>query len=162
MDIFQPEQRHKIMSAIKGRDTKPEISIRKLLYSLGYRFRLQRKDLPGKPDIVLPKYKVAIFINGCFWHQHKNCKIAHFPASNRDFWERKLNRNAERDRKNYALLREMGWRVIVIWECEIKTILQTRQVPGLPPKEAKPYAETADDADDDGALMAAEEPGDMP
>lgn len=157
MDIFTPEQRHKVMAAVKGRDTKPEILIRKLLFSLGYRFRIQRKDLPGKPDIVLPRHKTAIFVNGCFWHQHPGCAASRIPASNTEYWAAKLSRNAERDRKNYALLREMGWRVIVIWECEIKTILQTHRVPGLPPKEAKPYADDADDA-----LIAAEGSGDTP
>lgn len=132
MDIFTPEQRSLIMSSVKGKNTKPEILIRKLLHSLGYRFRIHRKDLPGKPDIVLPRYKTVIFINGCFWHQHQGCKASHIPASHAEYWRSKLERNAARDKKNIQILQSMGWRVIVIWECEINDIIRSRQVPGLP------------------------------
>lgn len=145
------------MAAVKGRDTKPEILIRKLLFSLGYRFRLQRKDLPGRPDIVLPRYKTAIFVNGCFWHQHEGCKASRIPASNTEYWSAKLSRNVERDKKNQALLREMGWNVLVIWECEIKNIIQTGFIPGLPAKQGMAYGTT-----DDELLEAAEETEDTP
>ena len=144
------------MSAIKGRDTKPEVLVRKLLHELGYRFRIQRKDLPGKPDIVLPKYKTAIFINGCFWHRHKGCKLASEPSTNRDFWEKKFAANVERDIRNYAALKEQGWNVLIIWECEVKEILRTKIIPGLPSRISAPYP-TDEDLPESAALMAAEE-----
>ncbi len=113
------------MSAVKGKDTKPEILVRKWLHAAGYRFRLHVKDLPGKPDIVLPKYKTVIFVNGCFWHQHAGCKHASIPTSNIDFWVKKLTSNIERDKKNYQELKKAGWTVTVIWECEVKSVLNT-------------------------------------
>ena len=120
MDVHTPEQRQRNMSAIKGKDTKPEIQVRKALHALGYRFRLHRKDLPGKPDIVLPKYKTVIFVNGCFWHRHPGCKYASTPSTNSDFWNAKFEENTARDKRNYAQLEELGWKVVVIWECEVK------------------------------------------
>lgn len=144
------------MSAIKGRDTKPEVLVRKLLHELGYRFRIQRKDLPGKPDIVLPKYKTAIFINGCFWHRHKGCKLASEPSTNRDFWEKKFAANVERDIRNYAALKEQGWNVLIIWECEVKEILRTKIIPGLPSRISTPYP-TDENLPESAALMAVEE-----
>ena len=122
MDVHTPEQRQRNMSAIKGKDTKPEIQVRKALHALGYRFRLHRKDLPGKPDIVLPKYKTVIFVNGCFWHRHPGCKYASTPSTNSDFWNAKFEENTARDNRNYAQLEELGWKVVVIWECEAKDI----------------------------------------
>lgn len=122
MDVHTPEQRQRNMSAIKGKDTKPEIQVRKALHALGYRFRLHRKDLPGKPDIVLPKYKTVIFVNGCFWHRHPGCKYASTPSTNSDFWNAKFEENTARDKRNYAQLEELGWKVVVIWECEAKDI----------------------------------------
>lgn len=110
------------MSAVKGKDTKPEILVRKWLHAAGYRFRLHVKELPGKPDIVLPKYKTVIFVNGCFWHQHQGCPHAKLPATNKEFWEDKLRKNAERDARNYQELRAMGWKVRIIWECEVNKI----------------------------------------
>jgi len=95
-------------------------TIRKLLFSLGYRYRKNVKDLPGKPDIVLPKYKTVIFVHGCFWHQHKNCNKSSLPETNREKWKEKLEGNVERDKRNYKELKKLGWKVIVIWECEIK------------------------------------------
>ena len=130
------------MAAVKGKNTKPEVAIRKLLHEQGYRFRLHRKDLPGKPDIVLPKYKIAIFINGCFWHQHEGCKHAAIPATNREFWETKLQGNKERDQRIHAALESQGWRVLTLWECEIKAILQTGTIPNLPPKAETTLAPT--------------------
>ena len=111
------------MSAVKGKDTKPEILVRRWLHAAGYRFRLHVKELPGKPDIVLPKYKTVIFVNGCFWHQHRGCPHAKLPETNKGFWEEKLRKNAERDERNYQALRDLGWNVRIIWECEVKNIL---------------------------------------
>ena len=119
MDRHTPEQRRRNMSAVKGKDTKPEILVRKWLHAAGYRFRLHVKELPGKPDIVLPKYKTVIFVNGCFWHQHQGCRHAKLPETNKQFWEDKLRKNAERDVQNYQKLLNMGWRVNIIWECEV-------------------------------------------
>ena len=119
-DIKSKEARSKNMSAIKGKDTKPEVIVRKYLFSKGFRYRKNVNSLPGKPDIVLPKYKTVIFVNGCFWHMHKDCKYFKMPKQNADFWESKITGNVERDTKNYKTLIETGWRVIVIWECQLK------------------------------------------
>ncbi len=108
------------MSRIKSRNTTPEKKIRSLLHSLGYRFRLHRKDLPGKPDIVLPKFKTVIFIHGCFWHKHKGCKRANTPKSNLNYWIPKLARNVKNDKKHIRDLRKKGWKTMVIWECTSK------------------------------------------
>ena len=114
------EQRSRNMSAIKSKNTKPEIAVRKLLHSMGYRFRLHRKDLPGSPDIVLPKYKTVIFVHGCFWHRHKNCKYAATPKTRQEFWEAKFRENINRDKLNQENLSSKGWKIIIVWECEIK------------------------------------------
>ncbi len=114
------EQRARNMSAIKSKNTKPEIAVRKLLHSMGYRFRLHRKDLPGSPDIVLPKYKTVIFVHGCFWHRHENCKYASTPKTRKEFWNKKFNDNILRDKKNLEILSSLGWKIIIIWECEIR------------------------------------------
>jgi DNA mismatch endonuclease (patch repair protein) len=127
MDSLSPERRSWNMSRIRGKDTRPELVVRSLLHGLGYRFRLNRKDLPGKPDIVLPKYRTAIFVHGCFWHRHTGCKKCYTPKSSVDFWQRKFAGNAERDRNNAKQLRREGWRVIVVWECELGS-LQKLQV----------------------------------
>ena len=108
------------MSRIKGKDTKPELVVRSLLHKMGYRFRLHRKDLPGKPDIVLPKYYTLIFVHGCFWHRHKDCKYAYMPKSRVKFWKEKFAGTIKRDREHQKQLKEGGWEVHVIWECEIK------------------------------------------
>lgn len=112
------------MGRVKGKNTTPELRVRKLLHNMGYRFRLHRKDLPGKPDIVLPKYRLCIFVNGCFWHQHPGCPRATTPSSNVDFWNTKLMRTKERDHQNITALSKSGWRTLVIWECETKNISQ--------------------------------------
>ena len=114
------EQRSRNMSAIKSKNTKPEIKVRKVLHSMGYRFRLHRKDLPGSPDIVLPKYKTVIFVHGCFWHRHKNCKYASTPKTRQEFWEAKFRENINRDKLNQENLSSKGWKIIIVWECEIK------------------------------------------
>ncbi len=118
-DIFNKKKRSQIMSRITGKDTKPELIIRKILFSEGYRYRLHIKDLPGKPDIVFASRKKVIFINGCFWHGH-NCKKAALPETNRNFWEKKLTGNKERDKRNLVKLKAMGWKSLVIWQCQIK------------------------------------------
>ncbi len=120
-DIMTPEQRHRCMAAIKGKDTKPEILVRKYLFSRGLRYRVNDKKLPGSPDIVLKKYGVVIFIDGCFWHGHKGCKYYKLPITNVDFWKSKIARNTARDYVNNVDLELAGWRVIRIWECDIKT-----------------------------------------
>ena len=120
MDTVSPEERSRIMSHVKGRDTTPEKRVRSLLHSMGYRFRLQRADLPGKPDIVLPKFKTVIFVNGCFWHRHPGCKRATLPKSNAEFWRQKLEKNVARDLRNIQTLKDLGWDVLIIWECELK------------------------------------------
>ena len=120
MDRHTPEQRKRNMSAVKSKNTKPEILVRKALHSMGYRFRLHVKDLPGKPDIVLPKYKTVIFVNGCFWHRHEGCKYASTPTTNVDFWEAKFKENTTRDKQKTVLLESDGWKVVVLWTCEIK------------------------------------------
>ena len=114
------EQRARNMSAIKSKNTKPEIKVRKVLHSMGYRFRLHRKDLPGSPDIVLPKYKTVIFVHGCFWHRHENCKYASTPKTRQEFWEAKFRENINRDKLNQENLSSKGWKIIIVWECEIK------------------------------------------
>ena len=119
MDDLTKEQRHRNMSSIRSTNTKPEEMVRKWLFSKGFRYRKNVKDLPGKPDIVLPKYKTVIFVNGCFWHKH-DCSRFVWPASNQGYWIPKIKRNVERDRLNIRLLEEQGWKVIVIWECEVK------------------------------------------
>lgn len=118
--MFSPEKRSAIMSLVRSKNTKPELLVRSLLHRMGYRFRLHRKDLPGSPDMVLPKYRTAIFVHGCFWHQHPGCKKATLPNQNAEFWREKFERNVRRDENAQRRLREMGWRVLVLWECEVK------------------------------------------
>lgn len=108
------------MSRIRGKNTKPELAVRSMLHRMGYRFRIANKTLPGRPDIVLPKYRAVIFVHGCFWHRHQGCKYAYTPKSRLDFWEQKFEGNVMRDKNNLSLLRKAGWLPIVIWECEIK------------------------------------------
>jgi DNA mismatch endonuclease (patch repair protein) len=118
MDIISKEKRSWNMSRIKSKNTKPEILVRSLLHRAGYRFRLHVKDLPGTPDIVLPRHELAIFVHGCFWHRHSNCKFAYQPKSRTDFWAAKFRNNVERHRKVVMQLQELGWKVILVWECE--------------------------------------------
>jgi DNA mismatch endonuclease, patch repair protein len=122
MDNISKKKRSWNMSQIKGKNTKPELKVRSLLHSMGYRFRLHRKDLPGKPDIVLPKYKTAIFVHGCFWHRHSMCKYAYTPKSRVEFWESKFRNNIKRDEVNIKKLRGLGWNVVIIWECQTKNL----------------------------------------
>ncbi|CAM2934590.1 TPA: very short patch repair endonuclease [Legionella pneumophila] len=119
-DKITPEHRSRNMAAIKNKNTRPELEIRSYLFKNGFRYRLHRKDLPGKPDLTLTKYKTVIFINGCFWHRHTGCKLAYTPKSNIEFWEQKFHKNVENDLKKLKQLEMQGWKVIIIWECEIK------------------------------------------
>ena len=120
VDRLTPEQRSWNMSRIRSKNTKPELIVRSLLHRMGFRFRLNRKDLPGRPDIVLPKYKTVIFVHGCFWHRHKGCKVATTPSTRREFWEKKFKDNVARDERNQRDLRQLGWHVYVLWECQVK------------------------------------------
>ena len=119
-DVKTPEERSRNMAAIKGKDTKPEMIMRKYLFSRGLRFRVQVRKLPGTTDIVLPKYKTAVFVNGCFWHGHEGCKYFRLPKSNVEFWKEKIERNIERDRESMQALLDLGWKVIRVWECELR------------------------------------------
>lgn len=119
-DIVDRATRSRMMSGIRGRDTKPEVTVRKYLHAQGLRYRIAPKTLPGKPDIVLPKYKTVVFVHGCFWHRHENCRFSATPATNVEFWQTKLKANVVRDARNTALLEQLGWRVLVVWECEVK------------------------------------------
>lgn len=123
MDRVSNAVRSRNMAAVRSRDTKPEVKIRSLLHRLGFRFRLCDKSLPGKPDIVLKKYKTVIFVNGCFWHHHENCPKSKLPETNKEFWEKKIHSNVERDRRNQEELAEQGWRVLVIWECQVREFI---------------------------------------
>lgn len=120
MDVHDQKTRSYNMSCIKGINTKPEEIVRKCLFAHGFRYRKNDKRLPGKPDIVLPKYKTVIFINGCFWHKHEGCKYFSWPKNHADFWRDKLEGNVERDKKKTAELKNLGWKVCVVWECAIK------------------------------------------
>ncbi|SHH94676.1 T/G mismatch-specific endonuclease [Chryseobacterium oranimense] len=119
-DRHTPEQRRFNMQQIKGTNTKPEIMLRKLLFSKGFRYRINDKSLPGKPDIVLKKYNTVVFVNGCFWHGHENCRYYVIPKTRTEFWTDKINGNKKRDKKNTELLLQRGWKVITVWECELK------------------------------------------
>ena len=119
-DNHTKEVRSRNMSHIRSKNTKPEEKVRKYLFSKGFRYRKNDKRLPGKPDIVLPKYKTVIFVNGCFWHKHEGCKYFVWPKSNSEFWKEKIESNIVRDKKQYEELKNAGWHVIIVWECELK------------------------------------------
>ena len=120
-DTMTPEQRHRCMSRIGSKGTKPELAVRRWLWGHGYRYRLNVKSVPGRPDIVMRPYRTAIFVNGCFWHGHEGCKAFKTPQSNTAFWEAKIARNRLRDRQNYDILHRNGWNVVVVWECQLTT-----------------------------------------
>ena len=120
MDRLTREQRSRNMSRIRSRNTSPELIVRSLLHRMKFRFRLHRKDLPGSPDIVMPRHRIIIFVHGCFWHQHENCKYATVPKTNTEYWLKKFSRNKARDKANRLALEKMGWRVVQIWECETR------------------------------------------
>lgn len=119
-DVLTPQQRHYCMSRIRGKATKPELLVRRWLWDHGYRYRLNVNSVPGKPDVILRKYRTAIFVNGCFWHGHEGCDKYSIPKTNTAFWKAKVTRNRERDQRNYKDLHDAGWHVIVIWECQLK------------------------------------------
>lgn len=120
-DRVTPDKRSRMMAQVKGRNTRPEIVVRRVLHGMGYRFRLHRKDLPGCPDIVLPKHHKIIFVHGCFWHGHAGCRRSARPSSNQEFWNRKIDANIARDTSNIFILEHMGWKVLVIWECKTRS-----------------------------------------
>ena len=120
----KPMTRSQNMASVKSKNTKPEVFLRKLLWHKGFRYRLNYKDFPGSPDLYIPKYRVAIFVNGCFWHMHENCRYSSIPKNNHDFWKNKLEGNVERDKQNYTKLENMGIKVIVVWGCEIKQMMK--------------------------------------
>lgn len=119
-DVFSKEKRSWIMSRVKGRDTRPEIRVRSFVHRMGFRFRIHRRDLPGNPDIVLPRHGKAIFVHGCFWHGHKQCWRSKRPTTNKGFWNKKLDTNIARDERFRKKLRRMGWKVLVVWQCETR------------------------------------------
>lgn len=121
-DTVDSQKRSEMMSRIRGRDTKPEIIVRRIAHRLGFRFRIHRKDLPGCPDIVFPRYRAVIMVHGCFWHRHPGCRYAYTPKTRGRFWQDKFESNVVRDRRNETALHELGWRVLVIWECETKNL----------------------------------------
>lgn len=120
VDVFTPEKRSWVMSRIGSKDTKPEMRVRKAAHAMGLRYRLHRRDLPGRPDIVFPSRRVALFVHGCFWHRHAGCRLASTPGSNTEFWEEKFARNLDRDHRSWEKLAAAGWRTVVIWECETR------------------------------------------
>ena len=121
-DIFSEEQRSYVMSRVGSKNTKPELIVRSYLHRLGFRFKIHEKNLPGRPDIVLPKHRCVVFVNGCFWHRHKGCPRATTPSTRVDFWQSKFERNIARDQKNLSLLKKANWKVCLVWECEIDKI----------------------------------------
>ena len=134
VDMVPPDRRSEIMCRITGKDTEPEMAVRRLLHALGFRFRLHRKDLPGKPDIVLPKFKTAILVHGCFWHGHGCSPKNRRPKSNTDYWNPKIDRNIRRDAENLKKLNSLGWKAVVVWACELKTpeALEAKLLASLP------------------------------
>jgi len=137
MDVVDSATRSKMMGSIRGKNTRPEILVRKYLHANGYRFRLHRKELPGNPDIVLPKLHTCIFVHGCFWHRHLGCRYATTPKTNMEFWNEKFEKNVDRDRKALKALAEEGWKIIVIWECEVKSLKDTMDQLGFLPKQPR-------------------------
>jgi DNA mismatch endonuclease (patch repair protein) len=120
MDVVDSTKRSQMMAGIKSKDTRPEMKVRRFLHARGFRYRLHARKLPGSPDMILPKYKVAIFVHGCFWHRHAECKYTTNPASNTERWASKFRQNIERDARNIAALQTQGWETIVVWECELR------------------------------------------
>lgn len=145
-DRLTPEQRSRLMARIRGKDTAPERRVRRTAHALGLRFRLHRRDLPGTPDMVLPKRRIALFVHGCFWHQHAGCRKAQRPQTRPDYWAAKFRANAERDAQAAAALAATGWRVVVLWECETEDAEGLRRLIGervdlpFPPDPAHPAA----------------------
>jgi DNA mismatch endonuclease (patch repair protein) len=142
MDSVTKDKRSEIMGKVRHKDTRPEMLVRRLVHGLGFRYRLHRTDLPGKPDLVFSGKRKIIFVHGCFWHRHEGCKLARMPKSRIDFWQRKLTRNKERDRETIQELQATGWDVLVVWECETNDIIGlTDRIVGFLKKDDKDYAE---------------------
>lgn len=161
MDNLTKEQRHHNMAAIHGKDTKPEILVRKFLFSRGFRYRLNHPRLPGHPDLVLRKYRTVIFVNGCFWHGHEGCKYFRLPKTNIDFWKNKIEQNKERDKKEQCQLAAMGWHCITVWECQLKPKVRNQTLESLAYTLNHIYLEdreikTYKMPEQDDSLMAAE------
>lgn len=152
VDVVSPAKRSQMMSGIRGANTRPELAVRKMLFSLGYRFRLHRRDLPGSPDIVMPGRKVAILVQGCFWHRHQACRYSKVPATRREFWRAKLEGNACRDRMIVARLRESGWRTLLVWECALRDAATRASLPAA----LSSWIEGADDFGEIGSQLQAE------
>lgn len=131
MDKMTSEQRHRCMAAIRSKDTKPEILVRKFLFGMGFRYRLNHPRLPGHPDIVLRKFRTVIFVNGCFWHGHEGCNLFRLPKTRTDFWQSKIARNKKRDREEQVRLAEMGWHCITVWECQLKPAVRRQTLESL-------------------------------
>lgn len=158
MDTKSTADRSKNMAAVRSKDTRPEVFVRSTLHHLGFRFRLHRKDLPGKPDIVLPKHKIIIFVDGCFWHSHKGCKKSRLPTSNVEFWRSKISRNVSRDQEVNFQLMDNGWRVLRVWECALKNTSAQEAFPTLLKywiDSSQPYGEIPEVKD----AQDKEEPG---
>jgi DNA mismatch endonuclease, patch repair protein len=128
MDIVSKHTRSRMMAGITGKDTTPELVVRRVLHAAGLRFRLHRKDLPGRPDVVLPRLKTVVLVHGCFWHRHPRCRFATTPASNTEFWSRKFAETIERDARQVRQLKDLGWRVTVVWECETRNVTVIRRI----------------------------------
>ena len=166
MDKMSEEQRHRCMASIRGRDTKPELIVRRYLFGRGFRYRLNHPRLPGHPDIVLRKYRTVIFVNGCFWHGHKGCRYFTVPKSNTDFWSAKISRNAERDRSVQQQLAAMGWHCVTVWECQLMPKLRNDTLRALEytishifiNDVSVPAVAQYGDAGEGDALMAADAP----
>ena len=162
-DRLTPAQRHKVMSHIRSRNTKPEKLVRQWLWRHGYRYRLNVKSVPGKPDIVMRRYRTAIFVNGCFWHGHDGCDKFKIPQTNVEFWQNKINRNRERDQQNYQVLHNNGWQVIVVWECQLtpkhieETMLQVELLLNEHFLAMHQHKVVSYDFQEESALMAAED-----
>ena len=159
VDIVSKERRSKNMARIKSRDTGPELVVRRVAHRMGLRFRLYRKDLPGTPDLTFPRHRLAVFVHGCFWHRHSGCRFAYSPKSRVEFWTKKFKQNVTRDRRNQAALQNLGWRVVVIWECETRNtnIIEDRLREHLYPAGADQHdallsrvAETMSDYESEG------------
>ncbi len=142
MDTVSTEIRSRIMAQVKSKGMKPEMRVRRLLHSLGYRYRLHRSDLPGRPDLVFPSRRKVVFVNGCFWHRHPGCSRVRIPSTNQDYWLSKLQRNYERDCRNKDLLEQNGWSVMTVWECELRDLSETteRLIAFLEPRSQQPNA----------------------
>lgn len=122
MDIVSPEKRSRMMAGIKGKNTRPEMLVRRLVHGMGFRYRLHRKDLPGSPDLVFPRLRKVIFVHGCFWHRHPGCGLAYTPKSNTQFWLEKLEANTRRDARSLKALDALGWEILIVWECEVSDL----------------------------------------